>query len=220
MNCKLLIVCTICSCVYFFFQAEDGIRDGRVTGVQTCALPISGILRKQTPSAFSTSQVTGNYAFGVSSVLNAAQGGGKFAAVGVFNFSSGSITGGEVDFNLNGALDGSSTNTPWPASPLTFNSGGSYAISSNNGRGTASFSLNVPGASPINMVIYVVSATDVLALSSDLQVNANGNDIFAGEALQQSGDRKSTRLNSSHPSISYAVFCLKEKRGTDARGAG
>src|SRR5438876_9264069 len=27
--------------MYFFFQAEDGIRDGRVTGVQTCALPIS-----------------------------------------------------------------------------------------------------------------------------------------------------------------------------------
>src|SRR5690625_6269867 len=27
------------SCV-FFFQAEDGIRDGHVTGVQTCALPI------------------------------------------------------------------------------------------------------------------------------------------------------------------------------------
>src|SRR5690348_18188345 len=26
--------------VFFFFQAEDGIRDGRVTGVQTCALPI------------------------------------------------------------------------------------------------------------------------------------------------------------------------------------
>src|SRR5690625_1616137 len=25
----------------FFFQAEDGIRDGHVTGVQTCALPIS-----------------------------------------------------------------------------------------------------------------------------------------------------------------------------------
>src|SRR5439155_12548252 len=26
--------------VFFFFQAEDGIRDGHVTGVQTCALPI------------------------------------------------------------------------------------------------------------------------------------------------------------------------------------
>src|SRR5206468_6110017 len=28
--------------VFFFFQAEDGIRDLIVTGVQTCALPISG----------------------------------------------------------------------------------------------------------------------------------------------------------------------------------
>src|SRR5689334_24180855 len=27
-------------CLVFFFQAEDGIRDGTVTGVQTCALPI------------------------------------------------------------------------------------------------------------------------------------------------------------------------------------
>src|SRR5262249_56696018 len=27
---------------FFFFQAEDGIRDWSVTGVQTCALPISG----------------------------------------------------------------------------------------------------------------------------------------------------------------------------------
>src|SRR5207245_3733493 len=27
--------------LFFFFQAEDGIRDATVTGVQTCALPIS-----------------------------------------------------------------------------------------------------------------------------------------------------------------------------------
>src|SRR5256885_8907710 len=27
--------------LFFFFQAEDGIRDYKVTGVQTCALPIS-----------------------------------------------------------------------------------------------------------------------------------------------------------------------------------
>ena len=31
----------IIGCVCFFFQAEDGIRDDLVTGVQTCALPIS-----------------------------------------------------------------------------------------------------------------------------------------------------------------------------------
>src|SRR5438309_9161946 len=31
---------------FFFFQAEDGIRDGTVTGVQTCALPILASGRK------------------------------------------------------------------------------------------------------------------------------------------------------------------------------
>src|SRR5437773_5736554 len=31
-----------CVLIFFFFQAEDGIRDRDVTGVQTCALPISG----------------------------------------------------------------------------------------------------------------------------------------------------------------------------------
>src|SRR5690348_17490113 len=35
-------------------------------------------------------------------------------------------------------------------------------------------------------------------------------EIFGKEAALL--DRKSTRLNSSHPSISYAVFCLKKKK--------
>src|SRR3712207_7727838 len=34
-----------------------------------------------------------------------------------------------------------------------------------------------------------------------------------GRELDQQGDRKSTRLNSSHANISYAVFCLKKKTG-------
>src|SRR5438034_11079252 len=33
---------SLCLC-FFFFQAEDGIRDHCVTGVQTCALPISEV---------------------------------------------------------------------------------------------------------------------------------------------------------------------------------
>src|SRR5207249_3245102 len=36
-----IIVCIDLSFIIFFFQAEDGIRDRNVTGVQTCALPIS-----------------------------------------------------------------------------------------------------------------------------------------------------------------------------------
>src|SRR4030066_2534684 len=42
---KVLISCDLlwfASTFVFFFQAEDGIRDSSVTGVQTCALPISG----------------------------------------------------------------------------------------------------------------------------------------------------------------------------------
>src|SRR5437879_13198485 len=34
--------------LFFFFQAEDGIRDTSVTGVQTCALPISSPPRRRT----------------------------------------------------------------------------------------------------------------------------------------------------------------------------
>src|SRR5690348_17590334 len=40
------------------------------------------------------------------------------------------------------------------------------------------------------------------------EIDAEGKPRFQGFP----GDRKSTRLNSSHPSISYAVFCLKKKK--------
>src|SRR5439155_11110802 len=42
---------------FFFFQAEDGIRDGHVTGVQTCALPISQhcLASHDIPGAFAAS---------------------------------------------------------------------------------------------------------------------------------------------------------------------
>src|SRR6266446_7241570 len=39
---------------FFFFQAEDGIRDYKVTGVQTCALPISDKLRAEIATAEKT----------------------------------------------------------------------------------------------------------------------------------------------------------------------
>src|SRR5207302_3402700 len=45
---RLLLSCVVLFC--FFFQAEDGIRDFHVTGVQTCALPISVSAPTQTVS--------------------------------------------------------------------------------------------------------------------------------------------------------------------------
>src|SRR2546430_12543723 len=46
-----------------------------------------------------------------------------------------------------------------------------------------------------------------------------GEDGGQGERVQR-GDRKSTRLNSSHSQISYAVFCLKKKNKHPRPSAG
>src|SRR5207245_4322020 len=45
----LLLVFFYLVLFFFFFQAEDGIRDATVTGVQTCALPISARARSRAP---------------------------------------------------------------------------------------------------------------------------------------------------------------------------
>src|SRR2546430_5526275 len=43
-------------------------------------------------------------------------------------------------------------------------------------------------------------------------IEASAFDVFEGHTRELEGDRKSTRLNSSHSQISYAVFCLKKKK--------
>src|SRR5437870_11485216 len=71
--------------------------------------------------------------------------------------------------------------------------------------------------------IYTLSLHDALPIFAGeqaLPVEALGNECRAGERrprllvghLEEEQDRKSTRLNSSHVAISYAVFCLKKKK--------
>src|SRR5690348_17455566 len=71
--------------------------------------------------------------------------------------------------------------------------------------------------------IYTLSLHDALPIAgADLALARRGAFGLArlalalveprAQHLHRLGDRKSTRLNSSHPSISYAVFCLKKKR--------
>src|SRR5437867_9911798 len=64
-----------------------------------------------------------------------------------------------------------------------------------------------------------VDDDDIKGIATHLEqefvgVGALGDDFVAGvlEQAAQPLDRKSTRLNSSHRTISYAVFCLKKKR--------
>src|SRR5947207_15970047 len=66
--------------------------------------------------------------------------------------------------------------------------------------------------------IYTLSLHDALPISPDgagafprRHTDPHQADRSVGSARGQ-GDRKSTRLNSSHTVISYAVFCLKKKK--------
>src|SRR5256885_7092069 len=65
--------------------------------------------------------------------------------------------------------------------------------------------------------IYTLSLHDALPISGDF---CFGRKLFLPRAASRRdirmADRKSTRLNSSHLVISYAVFCLKKKRSSFA----
>src|SRR5699024_12047485 len=70
--------CAIVIVFYFFFQAEDGIRDRNVTGVQTCALPISSDLKDlatatQTPVYMLTGESTNVTAEALSAISSGYQ---------------------------------------------------------------------------------------------------------------------------------------------------
>src|SRR3712207_8447977 len=74
--------------------------------------------------------------------------------------------------------------------------------------------------------IYTLSLHDALPISLTMSLGLNRvnkvnsteiQDALANDTEQQTAiisDRKSTRLNSSHANISYAVFCLKKKKHT------
>src|SRR5207249_12240000 len=70
---------------------------------------------------------------------------------------------------------------------------------------------------------YTLSLHDALPISSlprppwktgspFLEPHIPAGTISVSTVVRATGDRKSTRLNSSHVSISYAVFCLKKKK--------
>src|SRR5438045_7854323 len=53
---------------------------------------------------------------------------------------------------------------------------------------------------------------DVVAVDVPSGVDASTGEVAGAASPVEASDRKSTRLNSSHLGISYAVFCLKKKK--------
>src|SRR5207249_10765841 len=74
---------------------------------------------------------------------------------------------------------------------------------------------------PIDTTIatrIVARCTESFRSESSLYRQANDRSGSEGKRVgRDRGDRKSTRLNSSHVSISYAVFCLKKKKKKQKR---
>src|SRR5207253_10227062 len=74
---------------------------------------------------------------------------------------------------------------------------------------TAIYTLSLHDALPIYVRRFAVTAVAVGVFQHDDLVGAPG--TLRRRFRHPKGDRKSTRLNSSHVAISYAVFCLKKK---------
>src|SRR2546422_6463741 len=78
---------------------------------------------------------------------------------------------------------------------------------------TEIYTLSLHDALPI-----CISHADCERVSQQLSVILDVEELVPGPGyileISSPGDRKSTRLNSSHGYISYAVFCLKKKKKT------
>src|SRR3712207_7397354 len=67
------------------------------------------------------------------------------------------------------------------------------------------------GALTVEIPDEVAAEVD-LRDGAEVEIVARGTEIVVAPATRTRPDRKSTRLNSSHANISYAVFCLKKKK--------
>src|SRR5690348_17728396 len=70
----------------------------------------------------------------------------------------------------------------------------------------------LPKPKLLALIAYLSAADDARPRSRDTLLGLLWPEREEESARHALRDRKSTRLNSSHPSISYAVFCLKKKK--------
>src|SRR5256884_4080729 len=188
--------------VFFFFQAEDGIRDVAVTGVQTCALPIS---RSEKVA------IIGSGPAGMPAAPDLALLGYPFTIFEAAAVPGGMMHRGIPEYRL-------------PRDVLQaqireiLDLGPELLLHTRLGRDFSLEDLRRQGYQAILMAFGLHRSRDLHLPGNDLDGVVKGIDFLLnvnlgyrfqiGKQVVVIGDRKSTRLNSSHGYISYAVFCL------------
>src|SRR3712207_9254417 len=90
-----------------------------------------------------------------------------------------------------------------------------YIFFFNDTATTEIYTLSLHDALPISYRVVDIAIGDLgnpAARKFDLEAWLPGQERFRELTSCSNTDRKSTRLNSSHANISYAVFCLKKKK--------
>src|SRR3712207_169328 len=152
----------------FFFQAEDGIRDIGVTGVQTCALPI---FPEESFERIREARDLHKEGLGTESVRRQLrEGGGPHT--------------GELKKQL-------------------------HELSENLERLRGNERPPADEAPPSHALRTILARQNLL-ISAMFNLTEMVEELLLASGKPR--DRKSTRLNSSHANISYAVFCLKKKK--------
>src|SRR2546429_59674 len=232
----------------FFFQAEDGIRDVAVTGVQTCALPIflaNYTFSKSLSNApdfrspmfeAAIPQNDGNLAaekglacdirhrFALSAVYSLPGfSGSRLLRAFSHNWVLSTVYQVQTGFPFTISVLGDTANagTVLGENPIRANLTGQPIFGPGTHTAAEWFNPKAFSTPPAftfgdvgrNTVIGPGLQTIDLALAREFSLVERMKFQFRAEffnALNQ--DRKSTRLNSSHGYISYAVFCLKKKK--------
>lgn len=151
----------------FIAAIDSSDNNGHIISYDASGLQVAGLLRQQATSAFSTSKITGNYAFGL---VGAYQLANRYAIAGKFN-SNGSGT-------LLGVNDSDESGVIGTAQTLTSSD---FTVAS-TGRATATITSN---GINLNYVFYVVSSSEMLMMAIDSTQTPPT--ILAGQVLQQSG---------------------------------
>src|SRR3712207_4094856 len=221
---------------FFVFQAEDGIRDIGVTGVQTCALPICPgpatrgcVVHRSLKSLLFVvvllGLVGGSAAYFLAQKTVTITVDGQSREVRTYAATAGEVLADE-------GLRPASHDVVLPTEDAAVGNGDTIVL--NRARPLAltvdgvrrdvyTTALSVDGA--LDELGYrtadlVLSASRserlplggmdlAIATSKDVTLVADGRQwVVTTTAATAGEDRKSTRLNSSHANISYAVFCL------------